>query len=56
MENSPLAQFEAEVTFFADDHIVQRWRQRWDGGPVRRVDPFKVRDGKVAEKLSWVKG
>jgi ketosteroid isomerase-like protein len=50
------AQFDAEETFPADDRVVQRWRYSWDGGHVRGVDLFKVRDGKVAEKLSYVKG
>lgn len=50
------ARFEAEETFQADDRVVQRWRYSWDGGHVRGVDLFKVRDGKVAEKLSYVKG
>ena len=48
--------FEAEETFAAGDRVVQRWRYSWDGGHVRGVDVFKVRDGKVAEKLSYVKG
>jgi ketosteroid isomerase-like protein len=48
--------FEAEDTFVADDRVVQRWRYSWDGGHVRGVDLFKVRDGLVAEKLSYVKG
>lgn len=50
------AVFEAEETFLADDRVVQLWRYSWDGGHVRGVDLFKVRDGKVAEKLSYVKG
>jgi ketosteroid isomerase-like protein len=48
--------FEAEDTFLADDRVVQRWRYSWDGGHVRGVDLFKVRDGLVAEKFSYVKG
>jgi ketosteroid isomerase-like protein len=48
--------FEAEETFAAGDRVVQRWRYSWDGGHVRGVDVFKVRDGRVAEKLSYVKG
>lgn len=48
--------FEAEETFLADDRVVQRWRYSWDGGHVRGVDLFTVRDGLVAEKLSYVKG
>jgi ketosteroid isomerase-like protein len=48
--------FEAEETFAAGDRVVQRWRYTWDGGHVRGVDLFLVRDGKVAEKRSYVKG
>jgi ketosteroid isomerase-like protein len=50
------ARFEAEETFAAADRVIQRWRYTWDGGHVRGVDLFQVRDGKVAEKLSYVKG
>lgn len=50
------SQFEAEETFPAGDRVVQRWRYSWAGGHVRGVDVFTVRDGKVAEKLSYVKG
>ncbi|HUE07467.1 MAG TPA: nuclear transport factor 2 family protein [Acidimicrobiales bacterium] len=50
------SQFETEEIIAADDRVVQRWRYTWDGGHVRGVDVFKVRDGKVAEKLSYVKG
>ena len=28
----------------------------WDGGHVRGVDVLRFRDGKVSEKLSFVKG
>jgi ketosteroid isomerase-like protein len=50
------SRFEAEETFAADDRVVQLWRYSWDGGHVRGVDVFRVRDGRVAEKLSYVKG
>ena len=50
------SRFEPEETFAADDRVVQLWRYSWDGGHVRGVDVFRVRDGKVAEKLSYVKG
>ena len=36
--------------------MVTRWRYYFDGGHVRGVDVFTVRDGRVAEKLSYVKG
>ena len=52
--------FETEEAFAAGDRVVGRWLFRWgsggSGGHVRGVDVFKVRDGKVAEKLSYVKG
>jgi ketosteroid isomerase-like protein len=48
--------FEEEETFAAGDRVVQRWRYVWAGGSVRGVDVFRIRDGKVAEKLSYVKG
>jgi ketosteroid isomerase-like protein len=48
--------FEAEETFAAGDRVVQRWRYSWADGHVRGVDVFRVRDGLVAEKLSYVKG
>jgi hypothetical protein len=48
--------FEAEETFSAGDRVVQRWRYDWDGGHIRGVDVFKLRDDKITEKLSYVKG
>jgi ketosteroid isomerase-like protein len=57
---SPSARFEAEEIFAAGERCVVRWVYRWerDGvpGQVRGVDVFRVRDGRVAEKLSYVKG
>jgi ketosteroid isomerase-like protein len=57
---SPQARFETEEIFAAGDRCVVRWVYRWtrDGaaGHVRGVDVFRVRDGRVAEKLSYVKG
>lgn len=52
---------EPEELFVAGDRGVLRWIYRWrnaDGSPghVRGVDIYRVRDGKVAEKLSYVKG
>ena len=59
-QRSPAARFDAEETFAAGDRCVVRWTYHWirDGKPghVRGVDLFRVRDGKVAEKLSYVKG
>lgn len=59
---SPDAVFETEEMFAAGDRCVVRWRYRWAPdrpglpGHVRGVDLFRVRDGRVAEKLSYVKG
>lgn len=53
--------FEVEEIFIAGDRAVVRWVHPWehsdgDRGHVRGVDLFLVRNGKVAEKLSYVKG
>ncbi len=59
-KSTPTARFETEEIFAAGDRVVARWVFHWgegaDGGHVRGVDVFRVRDGKVAEKLSYVKG
>ena len=59
--SSPDATFEAEELFAAGDRAVVRWQYRFTGadgaaGHIRGVDVFRVRDGKVAEKLAYVKG
>jgi ketosteroid isomerase-like protein len=48
--------FTAEDSFAAGSRVVVLWRYDWDGGHVRGIDVFTVRDGKVAEKLAYVKG
>jgi ketosteroid isomerase-like protein len=50
------ARFETEDWFEAGDRFVALWRYNWSDGHVRGVDLFKARDGKVAEKFSYVKG
>jgi ketosteroid isomerase-like protein len=56
----PDAFFEAEEIFATGDRCVVRWiyRTTKEGKPwhLRGVDIFKVRTGKVAEKLAYVKG
>jgi ketosteroid isomerase-like protein len=59
--SSPHARFVTEERFAAGDRCVERWTYHWVGqdgqrGSVRGVDIFRVREGKVAEKLSYVKG
>ena len=59
--SSPNMHFETEEIFAAGERAVMRWIYRWhnqhDGsGHVRGVDIFWVQEGKIAEKLSYVKG
>jgi len=35
---------------------VQRWRYDWGAGHIRGIDVIVVRDGLIAQKLSYVKG
>lgn len=58
---SPHARFEVERSFAAGNQAVQCWTYTWvdaQGAPghVRGVDVFRFNDGKIAEKLSYVKG
>jgi uncharacterized protein (TIGR03086 family) len=55
------AAFTEEESYAGGDRGVLRWRFDWtedDGSPghVRGVDVLRFRDGKVCEKLSYVKG
>jgi uncharacterized protein (TIGR03086 family) len=55
------AKFTTEESFVCGDRAVLRWRFTWSGldgspGHVRGVDVIRLRDGKVTEKLSYVKG
>jgi ketosteroid isomerase-like protein len=58
---SPHADFQSEDTIICGDRCVVRWLYTWiddkgQQGHVRGVDVYRVRDGKVAEKLAYVKG
>lgn len=58
---APQAAFEIEEIVACGDRVSARWTYRWveaDGaaGHVRGVDLFRLRGGKIAEKLSYVKG
>ena len=59
-QRSPKAHFDTEELIDSGDRCVVRWIYRWvrDGvsGHVRGVDVFRIRDGRVAEKFSYVKG
>jgi ketosteroid isomerase-like protein len=55
------ARIEIEELFGQNDRAVMRWTYRWTdpaghGGYIRGVDVYRVRDGLIAEKLSYVKG
>lgn len=55
------AAFAEEELFVCGDRAVLRWRYSWTGddgapGHVRGVDVIRLRDGLIAEKLSYVKG
>ncbi len=56
LSGSPLARFDEEELIACQDRCVVRWRYTWGDGYVRGVDVMRVRDGKVSEKLSYVKG
>ncbi|MFN8653762.1 MAG: nuclear transport factor 2 family protein [Gemmatimonadales bacterium] len=57
---SPQARFDSEEVIVMGDRCVVRWVYHWiiedKPGHVRGVDIFRVRDGKVSEKLCYVKG
>ncbi|MET0421764.1 MAG: nuclear transport factor 2 family protein [Acidimicrobiia bacterium] len=58
--SSPTAHFDTEDMIVTDDRGVVQWRYTWIDGDVphhvRGVDVMRVRDGRVAEKFSYVKG
>jgi ketosteroid isomerase-like protein len=59
--STPSARFLPEETFVAGDRCIVRWTFEWEEGPenrghVRGVDVLRVREGRVAEKLAYVKG
>jgi ketosteroid isomerase-like protein len=59
--SSPHALFVIEDAFAAADRGVIRWRYNWgagqdENGHVRGIDVFRVRAGRITEKLSYVKG
>lgn len=58
--SSPTAHFDTEEMIVDGDRLVARWVYSWNDdsghGRVRGVDVIRVRDGKVAEKLAYVKG
>jgi limonene-1,2-epoxide hydrolase len=58
---SPHAHIQIEEIFSVGFRCIMRWRYEWvdvsgKKGQVRGVDIFKVKDGAICEKLSYVKG
>lgn len=58
---SPQAHIEIEEIFGLGNRCMMRWRYNWvdetgKKGYVRGVDIFKVENGSICEKLSYVKG
>ena len=60
-DESPHAHIEIEEIFSLGFRCVMRWKYTWidassHSGHVRGVDIFKVTNGLISEKLSYVKG
>lgn len=53
---SPQAHIEIEEIFGMGNHCIMRWKYTWGDGHVRGVDIFKIEEGLITEKLSYVKG
>ena len=60
-QESPQAHIDIEEIFGLGNHCIMRWKYNWvdaagQKGHVRGVDIFQIREGLIAEKLSYVKG
>jgi ketosteroid isomerase-like protein len=60
-QGSSQARIEIEEIFALGERCVMRWTYWWTGrggqtGHIRGVDVYRIRDGLIAEKLSYVKG
>lgn len=57
-QDNPKALIHVEELFSVEDRATMRWRYQWGSGPehVRGVDVYRLRNGKISEKLSYVKG
>ena len=58
---SPEAHIEIEEIFGFGERCVMRWKYTWvdakgQKGHIRGVDIYRVREGSIREKLSYVKG
>lgn len=56
-DETPAANIRLEELVVSGERAFSRWVYRWaEAGHVRGVDLFRIEDGKIAEKLSYVKG
>lgn len=53
---APNAHIDIEEIFGMGNRCVMIWKYTWGDGHVRGVDVFKLKDGLICEKLSYVKG
>ena len=61
LASSAQARIEVEELVACGERVVMRWRYAWTdtsgaSGHVRGVDVYRLRRGRIAEKLSYVKG
>ena len=61
LASSAQARIEVEELVACGERVVMRWRYAWTDtsgatGHVRGVDVYRLRRGRIAEKLSYVKG
>jgi ketosteroid isomerase-like protein len=56
LTSTPKARFTTEEQFACGDRAVVRWRYSWGDGHVRGTDVLRIRDGRISEMLSYVKG
>ena len=57
LATTPQARFSVEEQFSdGSERAVVRWRYDWADGHVRGVDVVRVRNGRLAESLAYVKG
>lgn len=56
-DETPAANIRLEELVVSGERAFGRWVYRWgEAGRVRGVDLFRIEDGRIAEKLSYVKG
>jgi ketosteroid isomerase-like protein len=52
----PASHFEIEELVELGDRVVQRFVYSWGDGHIRGIDLMTLRAGRIAQKLSYVKG